>query len=108
MTDERGLECEGCGDPVEAALVCEVDDSDPSVGYRSTLILCPRCVTARRVGYQPPVAKPEYAGTLDRPIRLAPGDDDDAETDAAMVADAQDAGLRPRRRGDGDGQGGVD
>lgn len=33
-------DCEGCG---EAPAVVEVDDSDPSVGYRSTARLCAEC-----------------------------------------------------------------
>ena len=107
--EPEGVECEHCGERVDAALLCEVDDSDHSVGYRSVVVMCPKCVTARRVGPSFKVAKPEYAGTLDRPIRLAPGDDDDAEVDAGLLADAQDAGLRVTPRGgDDDGTGSVD
>ena len=48
-TDEPELapSCEYCGEPSE--YLVEVDDSDPSVGYRSTILMCPKCQTKRRL-----------------------------------------------------------
>ena len=42
--DQRPI-CEGCAD---RPAVAEVDDSDPSVGYYSTLYLCEECAMGGR------------------------------------------------------------
>jgi hypothetical protein len=39
--------CEYCGEP--AGELIEIDDSDPSVGYRSTLAVCGSCLTRIRL-----------------------------------------------------------
>jgi len=37
--------CEYCGEPADELF--PVDDSDPSVGYHDTLMLCPTCIETR-------------------------------------------------------------
>ena len=39
--------CEWCGEPHED--LQEVDDSDPSVGYYSKLVICATCIGKRRI-----------------------------------------------------------
>jgi hypothetical protein len=41
LTPVPGEECEHCGKPTRDLV--EVDDSDPAVGYQSTLLVCREC-----------------------------------------------------------------
>jgi len=68
-------DCEWCGKPSDD--LTEVDDSDPSVGYRSTLLICYDCKYKRRLGIPVHAVRP--------PELVEPWSE----------ADAQDAGLRP-------------
>ena len=77
-------DCHWCGEPSD--MLTEVDDSDPSVGYRSTLLVCPTCQTRRRLGPQIKVLAP------------APGDTDPFDDIVDQLLDGQDAGLTPERR----------
>ena len=73
-------DCAWCGEPKDD--LTEVDDSDPSAGYRSTLLICYDCKYKRRLG----IPVHEVAPPLDV---VGPWEDFGDE------ADAQDAGLRP-------------
>jgi hypothetical protein len=74
IAEDGAPTCDWCGEPKE--FLDEVDDSDPSVGYRSMLTLCPECKTRRRIG-----------------TPLPPGDE--ADEPWYEIA-AQDAGLRTK------------
>lgn len=74
--------CEWCGEPNE--FLDEVDDSDPSVGYRSMLLMCPACRMRRRL--EPTI----------KVLAPAPGDTDPFDDIVDQLLDGQDAGLTPR------------
>lgn len=80
-------DCHWCGEPSD--MLTEVDDSDPSTGYHSTMMVCPACQTRRRLQRYDPY-NPALGVTS-----LAPGDEaDEPWTDFGDELDAQDAGLR--------------